>query len=98
MQYVDFAKKHDSSKKLSQIYASALALHPRHPGLWVSAADWEYFQCGNVKAARALMQSGIRVNGRSSELYLQYFTMEVSTQQPFHTDALPCYRDEHPTP
>jgi U3 small nucleolar RNA-associated protein 6 len=77
LQYIDFCKSTQSLKTLSKIYAQALSFHSRNPGLWIAAASHEFFQQASVANARVLLQRGIRVNPSCSELWLQYFSLEL---------------------
>ncbi|GMI04563.1 hypothetical protein TrRE_jg7787 [Triparma retinervis] len=77
MQYIDFAKKNDSSKKLSRIYAEALQIHPHSVPLWLSSAEWEFFSNNNAKSARVVMQRALRTVPKSEDLWLQYFNLEL---------------------
>lgn len=63
---------------LGRLFARALQLHPRNPGLWIKAASWEFFDGGNASSARSLMQRGLRINPGARNLWLQYFRLEFS--------------------
>lgn len=76
--YLDFCKSLGSRKMLSRALAKALALHPTEPALWSYAASWEMESQGNARAARSLMQDGLRYNPRSFHLWLDYFQMELA--------------------
>lgn len=43
IQHAEFAKQSKSNKMLGKIYAEALQIHPRHVGLWIEAASFEFF-------------------------------------------------------
>ncbi|CAN0294818.1 unnamed protein product [Discosporangium mesarthrocarpum] len=76
LQYIDHAARQGSSKTLGQLFARALQLHPRNPGLWIKAASWEFFECNNSTAARVLMQRALRINRSSRNLWVQWFRLE----------------------
>ena len=63
---------------LLQVLAQAIRFHPKVPGLWIYAAAWEFDHNLNVAAARALMQSGLRVCPTSEELWIEYLRMELT--------------------
>ena len=77
LQYVDFAKKNDSKKRLASIYAEAVQVHPRQTSIWIDAASWEFFNQGNAKGARVLLQRALRICPESKNLHLQYFALEL---------------------
>ena len=62
---------------LSKIFARALQIHPRDASLWIHAAAWEFEENRNVTAARSLLQRGLRLNGKSRDMWREYFKMEV---------------------
>ncbi|CBN75272.1 conserved unknown protein [Ectocarpus siliculosus] len=78
LHYIDFAARQGQSKALGRLFARALQLHPRNPGLWIKAASWEFFNGGNASSARSLMQRGLRINPGARNLWLQYFRLEFS--------------------
>eukprot|EP00903_Cladosiphon_okamuranus_P011411 g10754.t1 len=78
LHYIDFAARQGQSKTLGRIFARALQLHPRNPGLWIKAASWEFFDGGNASSARSLMQRALRINPGAQNLWLQYFRLEFS--------------------
>lgn len=61
-----------------QVLAQAIRFHPKVPGLWIYAAAWEFDHNLNVAAARAVMQSGLRVCPTSEELWVEYLRMELT--------------------
>ena len=60
--YIAWAKKRKMRVVAGRVFARALALHPMHPSLWISAADYELNTQADTTAARALLQRGIRTN------------------------------------
>ena len=60
-----------------QVLTKALRLHPAVPGLWIYSAAWEFEHNGDIAAARALMQRGLRMCPKSEKLWLEYFRMEL---------------------
>lgn len=77
VQFFEFAKQFKSLNSVSKIYGNALQLHPTQVGLWILAADFEYEFNGNMVAARALMQKGLRFNPESQKLWTEYFKLEL---------------------
>lgn len=67
-----------SSHKLVQVLAQVIRFHPKVPGVWIYAAAWEFDHNLNVAAARALMQSGLRVCPTSEDLWVEYLRMELT--------------------
>ncbi|KAL4400881.1 Pwp2-containing subcomplex of 90S preribosome protein [Malassezia pachydermatis] len=60
--YLAWAKSRKMRVVAGRVYARALALHPMHPELWLSAADYELNSNADTTAARALLQRGLRTN------------------------------------
>jgi hypothetical protein len=77
MQWIDFSKKNDSTRKLGSIYAQALQFHPRSAQLWIDCASWEFFDNNNAKNARVILQRAIRSCANDKKVWSQYFTMEL---------------------
>jgi U3 small nucleolar RNA-associated protein 6 len=61
-----------------QVLAQVIRFHPKVPGVWIYAAAWEFDHNLNVEAARALMQSGLRVCPTSEDLWVEYLRMELT--------------------
>lgn len=55
-----------------------IRFHNKVPGVWVYAAAWEFDHNLNVAAARALMQSGLRMCPNSENLWIEYLRMELT--------------------
>lgn len=77
LQYIEYAKQQKSTKILGKVYAAVLQFHPTKPELWALAANHEMTWNGNMTAARALMQRGLRLNTGSTALWLDYFKLEL---------------------
>ncbi|ORZ41715.1 U3 small nucleolar RNA-associated protein 6-domain-containing protein, partial [Catenaria anguillulae PL171] len=76
LQYINMAKKWKSYKRLGSIFARAIQLHPRHAGLWILAAAWEFEAQANTGSARKLMQRAVQLNREKQELWIEWFKME----------------------
>ena len=61
-----------------QVLAQVIRFHPKVPGVWIYAAAWEFDHNLNATAARALMQSGLRVCPTSEDLWVEYLRMELT--------------------
>ncbi|KAI9277660.1 U3 small nucleolar RNA-associated protein 6-domain-containing protein [Sporodiniella umbellata] len=77
LQYIDFAKKNDSSNVLSGIFVEAIQYHPMNASIWVMAASWEHEHNHNIAAARSLMQRAIRLMPENKLLWHEYFRLEL---------------------
>lgn len=77
MQYIEFARKQKSNKKLSEILTSALRLHPTKPELWIYAANYAMEERSDIIEARSCMQRGLRFCKDSKNLWLQYAKLEM---------------------
>ena len=74
MQYIMFAQKQGSNKKVSQLLTSVLRLHPTKPALWIYAAT---VGSTNITEARSYMQRGLRLCGSSERLWVEYAKLEM---------------------
>ncbi|KAJ9084750.1 U3 snoRNP protein [Entomophthora muscae] len=77
LQYIDFSQKQGSNRRLAQIFADVLRLHPTKEVFWIQAATWEFSTNFNTEAARNLFQRGLRLNPKSQTLWLEYFRLEL---------------------
>ena len=77
MQYIDYARKQKSHKKVSQILTNVLRLHPTRPELWIYAASYAFENQGHMKEARSYMQIGLRFCNSSKKLWLEYAKLEM---------------------
>lgn len=77
IQYIDFARKQKSNKKLSEILTSALRLHPTKSELWIYAANHAMEERSDMIEARSYMQRGLRFCRESKNLWLQYAKLEM---------------------
>lgn len=77
MQYIEFARKQRSNKKLSRILTSALRLHPMKTELWIYSAKYELEERGDIIKARSYMQRGLRFCKNSQNLWLEYAKLEM---------------------
>ncbi|XP_057960911.1 uncharacterized protein LOC131152959 [Malania oleifera] len=76
-QYLEFCRERRNGR-MRKALAQLIRFHPKVPGVWIYAAAWE-FDCNlNVTAARALMQSGLRVCQTSEDLWVEYLRMELT--------------------
>lgn len=78
LQYIDYAKKQQSHKKLSHVFTTVLRLHPTRPELWIYAAQFAMEENGDITEARGYMQRGLRFNKNKKVLWLQYLRLEMS--------------------
>eukprot|EP00053_Salpingoeca_punica_P022449 m.214506 g.214506 ORF g.214506 m.214506 type:complete len:656 (+) comp34964_c0_seq1:152-2119(+) len=76
-QYFDFCEQSGAAKVTSKAFGTALQYHPNEAGIWVKAAKWEFEHNANIKAARILMQRGLRINPKSADLWREYLRLEL---------------------
>lgn len=74
MQYITFAQKQRSNKKVTQLLTSLLRLHPTKPELWIYAAT---MRSDDITEARSYMQRGLRLCGSSEKLWIEYVRLEM---------------------
>jgi U3 small nucleolar RNA-associated protein 6 len=60
LQYFDFCESHISDRRLSRALAKCLQFHSTVPAIWVRAAKFEFEANSSVKAARIMLQRGLR--------------------------------------
>ncbi|KAL8705525.1 MAG: hypothetical protein Q9201_001342 [Fulgogasparrea decipioides] len=77
LQYLTFARKQKSNKKVSQIITNMLRLHPTSPDLWIYAANYSLDERGDITEARGYMQRGLRFCRRAKHLWSAYLRLEM---------------------
>ncbi|ORY77112.1 hypothetical protein LY90DRAFT_399747 [Neocallimastix californiae] len=77
VQYLEWAQKSSNSKLLGKVFPRVISLHPTKDIFWVMAASWEFEKNGNALSGRTLLQRGLRINGESKKLWLEYFRLEL---------------------
>ncbi|KAG8529245.1 uncharacterized protein KY384_005880 [Bacidia gigantensis] len=76
MQYLSFARRQGSHKKIGEVLTRMLRLHPTKAELWVWAAKYAVEEKGDVGEARSFLQRGLRFCGRDRELWVEYGKLE----------------------
>ncbi|KAI9710569.1 MAG: U3 snoRNP protein [Bogoriella megaspora] len=77
IQYIEFAKKEKSYKKLGRIFSTVLRLHPTKPELWIYAAHYAMDGQADMTMARSYMQRGLRFCKKSKKLWIEYAKLEM---------------------
>ena len=77
MQYLTFARKQKSSKKVSQILTTVLRLHPTKAELWIYAANYAMDDRGDMMEARSYMQRGLRFCKDVRKIWIEYARLEL---------------------
>ena len=77
MQYLGFARKQGSGKKVEEILTRMLRLHPTKAEMWVYAAKYAMDERGDVSEARGYMQRGLRFCKREERLWVEYLRLEL---------------------
>lgn len=75
--YLEFCRQRKNGR-MKKVLAQVIRFHNKVPGVWVYAAAWEFDHNLNVAAARALMQSGLRMCPNSENLWIEYLRMELT--------------------
>ncbi|XP_065880160.1 uncharacterized protein [Euphorbia lathyris] len=75
--YLEFCRERRNGR-MKKVLAQLIRFHPKVPGVWIYAAAWEFDYNLNVAAARALMQSGLRICPTSEDLWVEYLRMELT--------------------
>ncbi|KAJ9518134.1 hypothetical protein QJQ45_010109 [Haematococcus lacustris] len=77
MAWIQHCKHSKSTKQLSKVVTKALHRHSHVPALWIEAAAWDFEHTGNVAAARALMQQGLRHCKSDEAMWTEYVRLEM---------------------
>ncbi|KAF2400131.1 hypothetical protein EJ06DRAFT_495034 [Trichodelitschia bisporula] len=77
MQCIEFARKEKANKKLGEIMAAMLRLHPTKPDLWLYAAQYSLDAQADMTAARSYMQRGLRFCAGQRLMWLEYAKLEM---------------------
>ena len=77
MQYINYARKQRSNKKVSQILTSVLRLHPTKAELWIYAANYAMEDRGDITEARSYMQRGLRFCKKDERIWIEYARLEM---------------------
>ncbi|KAJ3073211.1 U3 snoRNP protein [Podochytrium sp. JEL0797] len=77
VQYFAWAQGMGASVALGRNFARAIQLHPTNPSMYILAAQYEFLNNKNMTSARVLMQRGLRMNKESTNLWHEYFKLEL---------------------
>ena len=77
LQYIEYAKRQKSYKKLSQIFSNVLRLHPSRPELWILAANYALVQREDITEARSHLQRGLRFRRQAKDLWIEFAKLEM---------------------
>mmetsp|Transcript_11174 Transcript_11174/g.20771 ORF Transcript_11174/g.20771 Transcript_11174/m.20771 type:complete len:593 (-) Transcript_11174:3058-4836(-) len=74
---IDYSLKVRAETVTSKRLGEAVKLHPRHVPFWIKAAKFHFEVNSDVKTARSLLQSALRVNNDVVELWKEYLRLEA---------------------
>ena len=77
MQYINYARKQRSNKKVSQLLTSVLRLHPTKAELWIYAANYATEERADITEARSYMQRGLRFCKEDESIWIEYARLEM---------------------
>lgn len=77
IQYLDYARKEKANKKVSQILATVLKLHPTKSNLWIYAAKHALDTHADMVGARSYFQRGLRFCKNAKDIWLEYAKLEM---------------------
>ena len=77
MQYVSFARKQKSHKKVTEILTQMVRLFPTKPEIWIYAANYAMEAKGDMTEARSHMQKGLRLCKTSEKIWIEYARLEM---------------------
>lgn len=75
--YIQYAKQQKTLNVLTKIYTRMLQLHPTKPAVWIMAAKYEVEHNSAMRAARSIMQRGLRFNSTSDIMWIEYAKLEL---------------------
>ncbi|CDO51538.1 similar to Saccharomyces cerevisiae YDR449C UTP6 Nucleolar protein [Geotrichum candidum] len=75
--YIQYAKQQNNQTVLNKIYTRMLQLHPTKPAVWIMAAKYEVDANAAMRAARSIMQRGLRFNSTSDLMWIEYAKLEL---------------------
>ncbi|RMZ74978.1 hypothetical protein DV737_g5565, partial [Chaetothyriales sp. CBS 132003] len=84
MQSIEYARRQRAHKKVSQLLADVLRLHPSKPALWIYAAQFAVEENADMTEARGYLQRGLRFCASKKDLWLQYARLELSYLAKIH--------------
>lgn len=96
MQYLEFARKQKSTKKISKIFTSMLRLHPTRSELWIHAANYALEVLEDMAQTRSYMQRGLRFCKNSRNLWIEYGKLEMIYIAKISARARALGRNEEP--
>ena len=74
---IDYATKVKAFTVANKRLGEVLRLHPRQVSFWIKAAKFHFEQDKDARAARTLLQTGLRTNKNSSLLWAEYLRLEA---------------------
>lgn len=78
MQAIEYARRQQALKKVTQMLTNVLRLHPAKSELWIYAAQFALEENGDMTEARGYMQRGLRFCKNNKDLWLQDFRLELN--------------------
>lgn len=77
LSFINFCKRNNHKDYVGKLYNRMLQVLPDKPELWISAAKWFLEEQNSWDLARNSFKNGLRFNGNSPELYIEFFRFEL---------------------
>lgn len=77
LHYIQYAQEQKTINVLTKIYTRMLQLHPTKPAVWIMAAKYEVETNAAIRAARSIMQRGLRFNSTAEIMWTEYAKLEL---------------------
>jgi len=77
LSHIQFLQQVNWESSVSRVYLRMLQVHSDKPGLWVSAAKWEFEKVNNPDNGRQIMLRGLRFLPKSWTLHREYLKFEL---------------------
>mmetsp|Transcript_19639 Transcript_19639/g.49635 ORF Transcript_19639/g.49635 Transcript_19639/m.49635 type:complete len:650 (+) Transcript_19639:162-2111(+) len=74
---VSFSTKVKAHGVTNKRLGEAMKLYPREVGFWIAAATFHFRVQNDMPSARAVMQTGLRINKESAKLWAEYLRLEA---------------------
>ncbi|KAH8693035.1 putative rRNA processing protein Utp6 [Talaromyces proteolyticus] len=76
VQYIEFCRQQKMYRRLSDVFADALRLHPSKAELWIYAAKYTLEEHADMTQARSYFQRGLRFCKTQRNMWVQYGKLE----------------------
>lgn len=76
IQYIEYCRQQKMYRRLTDVFADALRLHPSNADLWIYAAKYALEEHADMTQARSFFQRGLRFCKSQRKMWVQYGKLE----------------------